>query len=91
MSCCGQRRAQQRNTASAFAHEHKAPRASAGRLPVGAAYFEYNGATAITVVGGVTRRQYRFAAPGVPVEVDARDRPSLARVPLLREVPLIMA
>jgi hypothetical protein len=86
MSCCGQRRAQHRKTSSAFAQERAAPRPSAGRLPMGAAYFEYIGATAITVVGNVTGRQYRFAIPGVPVVVDARDRWSLARVPLLQEV-----
>jgi len=86
MSCCGQRREQQRITSSAFAHERAAPHPSAGRLPMGAVYFEYIGETAITVVGSVTGRQYRFATPGVPVVVDARDRWSLARVPLLREV-----
>jgi hypothetical protein len=42
--------------------------------------------TAITVIGNVTRLQYRFATSSVPVAVDARDRGSLARVPLLREV-----
>jgi hypothetical protein len=87
MYCCGERRAQQRRTPNGFVHELAAPRASAGRLPMGAAYFEYLGATAITVVGSVTGRQYRFATPGVPVVVDARDRWSLARVPLLHEVP----
>jgi len=86
MSCCGQRRAQQRRSSSAFVHELAVPRASAGRLPMGAAYFEYTGATAITVVGNITGRQYRFETPGVPVVVDARDRWSLARVSLLREV-----
>jgi hypothetical protein len=86
MSCCGQRREQHRITANAFVHERAAPRPSAGRLPMGAAYFEYIGATAITVVGSVTGRQYRFATPGVRVVVDARDRWSLARVPLLHEV-----
>ena len=53
---------------------------------MGRAYFEYVGETAITAVGNVTGRQYRFAKPGVPVVVDARDRWSLARVPLLREI-----
>ncbi|HYM74741.1 MAG TPA: hypothetical protein VE377_02090 [Candidatus Dormibacteraeota bacterium] len=53
---------------------------------MGRAYFEYIGKTAITAVGAVTGRQYRFATPGVPVVVDARDRGSLARVPHLREV-----
>jgi hypothetical protein len=86
MSCCGQKRAQQRKTSSAFVHELAAPRTSAGRFPMGRACFEYVGLTAITVVGSVTGRQYRFATPGVPVVVDARDRWSLARVPLLREV-----
>jgi hypothetical protein len=86
MSCCGQRRAQQRNMSSAFVHELVAPRASASRFPMGRAYFEYVGQTAITAVGSVTGRQYRFATLGVSVVVDARDRWSLARVPLLREI-----
>jgi hypothetical protein len=86
MSCCGQKRVQQRRSSSAFVHELAAPRNSTGRLPMGATYFEYIGETAVTVVGNVTGRQYRFATPGVPVMVDARDRWSLARVPLLREV-----
>jgi hypothetical protein len=86
MPCCGQRRAQQRNMSSAFVHELVAPRASASSFPMGRAYFEYVGQTAITAVGSVTGRQYRFATPGVPVVVDARDRWSLARVPLLREI-----
>jgi hypothetical protein len=53
---------------------------------MGTVYFEYTGQTAITVIGNVTRLQYRFATSSVPVAVDARDRGSLARVPLLREV-----
>jgi hypothetical protein len=53
---------------------------------MGTAYFEYTGATAITVVGSATGRQYRFATPGVAVAVDARDRWSLAKVPLLKEI-----
>jgi hypothetical protein len=86
MSCCGQKRAQQRQTSSAFVHELTAPHASGSRFPMGMAYFEYIGPTAITVVGNATGRQYRFATPNVPVTVDARDRGSLARVSLLREV-----
>ena len=53
---------------------------------MGAAYFEYTGVTAMTAVGAATGRQYRFETPGVPVMVDARDRWSLAKVPVLREV-----
>jgi hypothetical protein len=86
MSCCGQKRSQQRQTSNAFVHDLAAPRASTGRFPMGRAYFEYIGLTAITVVGNVTGQQYRFATPSVPVAVDARDRGSLTGVPLLREV-----
>jgi hypothetical protein len=53
---------------------------------MGTAYFEYIGTAAMTAVGGFTNRQYRFPAPGVPVAVDARDRWSLARIHLLREI-----
>lgn len=86
MSCCGQRRAQQRTTPSAFVHELAVPRASAGRFSMGTTYFEYLGQTGITAVGRATGQQYRFTTPGVPVLVDARDRRSLAQVPNLREV-----
>jgi len=87
MSCCGQRRTQPRRSPSAFVHELAAPTNSSGRFPMGIAFFEYIGQTAITVVGGATQRQYRFAQPNIPIVVDARDRWSLAKVPLLREVP----
>jgi hypothetical protein len=43
MSCCGQKRAQQQKMSSAFAHELAAPHTSAGRFPMGRAYFEYIG------------------------------------------------
>lgn len=86
MSCCGQKRTQERATPRASVHGSGTPYAAAGRFPMGRAYFEYIGKTAITAVGAVTGRQYRFATPGVPVVVDARDRGSLARVPHLREV-----
>jgi hypothetical protein len=36
------------------------------------------------VQGPVTKRLYRFAATGAVVTVDARDAPSLSRVPHLR-------
>lgn len=48
--------------------------------------FEYTGRTAVTVHGGATGKRYRFAAPRTRVAVDPRDRPSLAQVPVLRQV-----
>lgn len=50
------------------------------------AVFAYVGRTALTVTGGATGRQYRFAAPGALAAVDCRDAPSLRQVTLLRSV-----
>jgi hypothetical protein len=73
MSCCGRMRTQ---TLRAIA----APRQTAAVL------FEYIGKTALTIVGPATRTSYRFDRPGARAIVDARDRASLAAVPVLRQV-----
>ena len=86
MPCCGQKRVQQRSMSNSFAPERAAPRAAAGRMPMGTAYFAYTGEGAVTVIGGATGRQYRFETPGVPLMVDARDRWGLAKIPVLREI-----
>jgi hypothetical protein len=52
-------------------------------------YFEYVGNTGLTVFGSATNKKYRFNGPGSRVQVDPRDRPSLAKVPNLREVTSI--
>ncbi len=72
MPCCGRNRTQATTTTAI-------PRASS---PFSS--FQYIGASGLTVQGPVTKRLYRFAAPGAVVAVDARDAPSLARVPHLR-------
>ena len=54
-----------------------------------AVYFEYVGNTGLTVFGSATNKKYRFDRNGSRVEVDARDRPSLSKVPKLREVTSI--
>jgi hypothetical protein len=46
--------------------------------------FEYTGKTAVAVIGGVSRLRYAFTKPGAMVEVDARDRASLAAIPNLK-------
>ena len=50
------------------------------------AYFQYQGVTALTAIGPVSRRRYRFLSPGAIVAVDGRDAPSLAGVPHLRRL-----
>jgi hypothetical protein len=73
MSCCGKMR-------SKTIH----PPAAQARPP--AFVFEYVGRTGLTIIGPGTRTSYRFDRPGSRVMVDARDRASLASVPVLRQV-----
>jgi hypothetical protein len=49
-------------------------------------FFEYVGPTALTVVGPVTGKSYRFARRGTRLEVDLKDRRSIAAVPSLRQI-----
>jgi hypothetical protein len=46
--------------------------------------FEYIGKTALTVVGNITGRRYRFNRPGDLQSVDARDAAGMLAVPVLR-------
>ena len=48
------------------------------------AAFQYVGKKAITAVSPISGRQYRFGYPGAIVQVDPRDRASLAAIPNLR-------
>jgi hypothetical protein len=73
MSCCGKARSQAINTPAA------PPRAAM-------VLFEYTGRTGLTIIGPGTRTSYRFDRPGARAMVDARDRASLASVPVLRQV-----
>ncbi len=50
------------------------------------ARFQYIGKTAMTAIGLISGRQYRFGSPGAILQVDPRDRASLAAVPNLRQV-----
>lgn len=85
MSCCGQKRQHLR------AGEPSQPAAGPLRppgqapLPPILVYFQYTGATALTVVGPVTRTRYRFSAPGAVLAIDARDALAVAAVPHLRQ------
>ena len=50
-----------------------------------AVVFEYIGKTALTAIGPVSGRHYRFGRPGAILEVDPLDSASLAAVPNLRK------
>ncbi len=87
MTCCGQGRTQLRGISprpQAFSPGSGAVPAPPARRFV--ACFEYVGRTALTVLGPVTGKRYRFDGPGARILVDLRDRRSLAAVPHLREI-----
>jgi hypothetical protein len=92
MFCCGKKRTEidgrARSNKSSDEAAHSTSSANTPLRPVIPAHaqFEYTGATALTAVGSITRRRYRFSAPGAIVDVDERDAPSLAAVPHLRRV-----
>jgi hypothetical protein len=48
--------------------------------------FQYVGETSITAVGPTQDEKYRFGYPGGILQVDPRDRASLAAVPNLRKI-----
>jgi hypothetical protein len=81
MSCCGRELQPLGPVISTIAaRQTRAPERSF------AVTFEYVGASALTVVGPVSGRRYRFAHGGARMTIDPRDRPGLARVPRLRQV-----
>lgn len=89
MACCGGKRR---------SYPQPSPRPAVGGAGLGAQrtsyrrpaapqiFFEYVGEKAMTVIGSVSGRRYRFASPGAVVAVDGRDSTSIAAVPGLRRV-----
>ena len=94
MSCCGKARAQAQRAISnqpaklapGVAVQRKPPLPQNQPAAATNVYFSYFGNTGLTVTGPVSSRVYRFVASGPPLEVDARDAASLARVPNLRRI-----
>ncbi len=89
MPCCGKGREQLRNPAPGppAPERGRTPTQPPRRIYYSTVYFEYVGTTALTVESPKTGRRYRFDGPGARVEIDLRDRPWLASVPHLRQVP----
>ena len=86
MSCCGQKRSLINVVRSTAGANAEAGISATRTKPDSHAYFQYVGGTALTVLGPVSGKRYRFAERGAIVAVDVRDRRSLATVSLLRQV-----
>jgi len=87
MSCCGSKRAEFQVQRTPDSRQG----APAGRpfprsAPPLKVVFEYSGQPPVVVVGPVSGNRYRFAGAGARVEVDPRDRRSLAVTPRLRQI-----
>lgn len=77
MSCCGKSRSL---AGTAMSHQTRQNTSIPGLIA-----FEYIGRTALTVIGPASRTTYRFDQPGARIMVDARDRPSLDALPMLKQ------
>jgi len=88
MACCGQRRQQISPATPIQRPNNPAASRNLNRPPaqLRATVFQYIGKTALTAIGPVSGRHYRFSHPGATIDVDPRDRDSLALVPNLRQV-----
>lgn len=78
MSCCGQKRAAIPKPASST------PANRAALAPV--VWFQYTGASALTVIGRVSNTPYRFSHRGAVLAADRRDMMSLAAFPSLQRI-----
>jgi len=50
------------------------------------ASFEYTGDTALTVIGNITGKRYRFSGKGDVQPVDYRDGSGMMRIPVLKKM-----
>lgn len=90
--CCGKKRAEESQTTQM----NPAPKAEE-RIPAQPqpesdplVYFQYLGATGLTLIGPTSRKRYRFDSPGAVVVVDPRDKRALAGVSVLRQVKKVI-
>jgi hypothetical protein len=88
MPCCGQRRQQIKAAVPVRRANNPPPRSNLSRPATQprVTAFQYVGPTALTAVGPISGRHYRFSHRGAIVEIDPRDWASLATVPNLRQV-----
>jgi hypothetical protein len=84
MSCCGNKRNAWQRTESQHSHKIETP-AEVKRM-LEDIYFEYTGATALTVTGSVSGKKYRFLFTGDRQMIDYRDASGMIGVPVLRRV-----
>jgi hypothetical protein len=86
MACCNDKRARWARPVPATPKPPALQTGMPAAPPARTVGFEYVGATALQVIGPITRAHYRFPAPGARAEVDRRDAAYMAGVPNLRRM-----
>ena len=84
MSCCGNKRSAWAHTDSSGSQRIETPYEH--KKIAEDVYFEYIGATALTVIGSVSGKKYRFLFTGDRQLIDSRDASGMAGVPVLKKV-----
>jgi len=83
MCNCGKSRTEYSRTA----HNNPVQKNEVTPVPsYGPARFEYIGKTALSVLGNVTGKNYRFNYPGDIVDIDYRDLRAILRIPALKRM-----
>lgn len=84
MSCCGNKRNAWQRIEALHSHKVETPH---GNIKMWEdVYFEYTGATALTVTGNVSGKKYRFLFTGDRQMIDYRDASGMIAVPVLKRV-----
>lgn len=81
MCNCGSKRSQLNQQGNVSSVQTKTPSTTQQTTN---SIFEYIGKTALTVVGNITGRTYRFNRPGDLQSIDPRDAAGMLAVPVLR-------
>lgn len=86
--CCGKKRAEESQTTQTNPAPKAEERILAQPQPESdpLVYFQYLGATGLTLIGPTSRKRYRFDSPGAVLVVDPRDKRALTGVSVLRQV-----
>ena len=79
------------NKRNSFSSQQKNEKAKPGiSKPIesntSSANFEYTGKTALTVIGNITGKSYRFSRTGDVQIVDHRDAPGMKMIPVLKRI-----
>ena len=83
MNCCGKKRTKARIQPQPSVEGTTADGMQTLVVARNWVQFRYDGKTALTAVGPISRQRYRFSFPGAVVDVDARDAAAIGAVPHL--------